>query len=152
MNYDFLNASRRITVVEDTRYNTPILGKKITSSLQVYEEIKANFQEITLYEEFHVMYLSRANEVVGTSLISIGGQSGTVADAKIIFATAFNIAGTSAIILIHNHPSGQLKPSDADINLTRKISEFGKMIDLPILDHLIITDKSYYSFADDGKL
>jgi DNA repair protein RadC len=83
--------------------------------------------------------------------ISSGGVAGTVADPKMIFKHALEQLASS-IILIHNHPSGNLTPSQADKDLTRKLKEAGRMLDLPILDHLIFTDKSYFSFADEGLL
>ncbi|WP_027421345.1 RadC family protein [Crocinitomix catalasitica] len=121
---------------------------RIGSSQDVYNVMIQRFQDLD-HEEFYILNLSRSNEIKSIELISKGGISGTVVDGKLIFKSA--LAQTSAaIILCHNHPSGNLKPSQADIDLTKKIKEFGKMIDLPVLDHLIITDKGYYSFADEG--
>ena len=84
-------------------------------------------------------------------LISKGGQGGTIADPKIIFKSALE-NNAASIILAHNHPSGNLKPSQADINLTKKLREAGSFLDIPVLDHLIFTDTSYFSFADEGIL
>ena len=100
-------------------------------------------------EEFLIMLLNRANKILGYSVISVGGTCGTVADPKIIFQTALK-ANAASIILAHNHPSGQLKPSEADLNLTKKIVSAGKMLDLPVLDHIILTEEGFYSFADEG--
>jgi DNA repair protein RadC len=121
---------------------------QLTSSSQVYQYMRHHFQSL-LHEEFHILMLNRANDVIGTKQVSIGGFSGTVADGKVIFKSALE-RGAQAIILAHNHPSGQLKPSEADKSLTKKLVEFGKYIDLPILDHLIFTDNGYFSFSDHG--
>lgn len=123
---------------------------KVSSSQQVYEYMKAYLMDLE-HEEFYVVLLNRANEILRCKQISIGGMSGTVADGKIIFKSAMEI-NAHALILVHNHPSGQLKPSDADRSLTKKMVEFGKYIDLPILDHLIFTDFGYFSFADSGMI
>lgn len=103
------------------------------------------------HEEFYAVFLNRANKVKAIEPISIGGFSGTVADGKVIFKRALE-KSASSMILCHNHPSGNLKPSKADIDLTNNLKSFGKMIDMPVLDHLIITDESFYSFADEGIL
>lgn len=123
---------------------------KIISSKQIYDHMSSYLSDLQ-HEEFYAVFLNRANEIVKTKQISIGGLSGTVADGKVIFKAALE-EGAHGIILIHNHPSGQLKPSDADKALTKKMVEFGRYIDLPILDHLIFTDNGYFSFADQGIL
>lgn len=123
---------------------------KLTSSQQVYQHMRPYLQDLS-HEEFYVLLLNRANEILQTRQISVGGMSGTVADGKVIFRNAIE-AGAHAMILVHNHPSEQLKPSDADRTLTRKMIEFGKYIDLPVLDHLIFTDNGYFSFADNGMI
>jgi DNA repair protein RadC len=95
--------------------------------------------------------MNRANKVIKKIRISSGGISGTVADSRVIFKAAIdNLA--SAIILAHNHPSGNLKPSQSDINLTKKMKESGNILDIPVLDHIIIAENSYFSFADEGLL
>lgn len=121
---------------------------KITQSNDIYSFLSHRFFALK-YEEFYVLLLNRANEIIHTEQISKGGISGTVVDGKIVFKIALEHL-SSSIILCHNHPSGQLKPSQADMQLTNKMIEFGKMIDLPILDHLIFTDNGYFSFADEG--
>ncbi len=103
------------------------------------------------HEEFYVLYLNKSNKVINHRHISAGGVSGTVADTKIILKHALELLATS-IIAVHNHPSGNLKPSQADIDLTRKLKEAAKLIDVTLLDHLIIGDKDYYSFSDSGLL
>jgi len=129
------------------------LRPKITNAEEAYRILHLYWDKnkLELLEEFKVMLLNRANKVLGIVNISSGGISGTVADPKLIFATALK-TGCSAIILAHNHPSGNLKPSEADIKLTRKLKEAGKFLDLPVLDHIIITAEAFYSFADEGVL
>ncbi len=101
------------------------------------------------YESFCILVLNRANKVLKTVRISDGGITGTVVDPRKVFKIALDNNATS-IILGHNHPSGQLTPSDADIQLTKKMKEAGVMLDLPVLDHIIVGDGNYYSFADEG--
>jgi len=124
------------------------LKKNIKSSKDVFEEVIGVMSDLP-HEEFWVLFLDRRNAVIKKSNVSKGGVSGTVADAKIIFKEAIQLLA-SAVILCHNHPSGNLKPSDADIQLTKKMKEIGNLVDVPVLDHLIITDKSYFSFGDEG--
>lgn len=126
---------------------------KLTSSREVFKVFSETWSNdtIELLEQFKVILLNRGNRVIGLFEVSSGGVSGTVADPKLIFATALK-ATASAIILAHNHPSGNLKPSQADISLTKKIKEGGKLLDIDVLDHLIISTEGYYSFADDGML
>lgn len=123
---------------------------KITSSQTVYDYMRPYFMDL-LHEEFHILLLNRANEVIASQRISSGGLSGTVADGKVIFKTALDF-GSHGIILLHNHPSGQLTPSDQDNRLTKKLVDFGRCIDLLVLDHLIFTDNGYFSYADNGLL
>jgi len=101
------------------------------------------------YENFCILLLNRANKVLKTVRISDGGITGTVVDQRKVFKIALDHNATS-IILGHNHPSGQLTPSDADIQLTKKMKEAGVTLDLPVLDHIIVGDGNYYSFADEG--
>lgn len=123
---------------------------KITSSKDVYEIVKPDLTDLD-HEEFWVLMLSRSNQVKKKVPISKGGVSGTVADPKIIFQKALEELASS-IILVHNHPSGNLQPSQADIQLTRKMVAAGKMLDLPVLDHIIFANQGYYSFSDEGML
>ncbi|GGF51092.1 JAB domain-containing protein [Echinicola rosea] len=126
---------------------------KITSSKEAYELLIGNWDQSKLrfIEQFKVMLLNRANKVLGIVNISTGGISGTVADPKLIFASALK-TNSSAIILSHNHPSGNRMPSRADRILTKKIVELGLLMELPVIDHIIVTSESYYSFSDDGGL
>lgn len=135
------------------RYNKSRKGflGKVSNSRDSFEFLKKVFDRRTLQlqESFVVIYLNRANHILGYYKHSIGGITGTVADPRLIFATAIASA-SSGIILSHNHPSGNLTPSQADIDLTRKIKEGGKLLEVQLLDHLIITKTGYYSFADEG--
>jgi len=97
------------------------------------------------------LLLSRVNRVLGNCFISSGGISGTVVDAKVVFATALK-ANASSMIVAHNHPSGNLIPSEQDRRLTKRLTEIGRALDLPLLDHVIVTNEGYYSFADEGVL
>lgn len=123
---------------------------KITCSTDIYQYIRPQLLDLP-HEEFWVILLNRANVVMKKLPVSTGGVAGTVADPKIIFKQAIESLA-SAIILVHNHPSGNLKPSSADITLTKKMKEAGAFLDLPILDHIIFADSGYYSFADEGVL
>ena len=102
-------------------------------------------------EEFLMLCLNRANKILGFYKVSSGGVAGTLADPKVIYTTALN-CNASAIVFAHNHPSGNLKPSSADIDLTKKLKEAGRVLDIQVLDHLIVTTEKYYSFADEGIL
>lgn len=104
------------------------------------------------YEEFHLLCLNQANRLVGSHLISRGGVTGTVADAKTIFRAALSQGSVTSLVLAHNHPSGQAFPSEADIRLTRKLATGALSLDLYILDHIIVAGREYYSFADNGVL
>lgn len=105
--------------------------------------------KIHFQEQFYILLLNTAGRVVGISQISTGGKAATVADPKIIFSIALK-AQASSIILAHNHPSENLKPSQDDLKLTRRMVEAGKMLDLPVVDHLIVTSEQFYSFGDEG--
>lgn len=122
----------------------------VQSSKDVYEAIRSQFTDLN-HEEFWILLLNRANKITSKHLISKGGQAGTVADPKIIFNTALQNHAAS-VILAHNHPSGNLKPSQADIDLTRKLKSAGAFLDIPVLDHLIVTDAGFFSFTDEGML
>ncbi|MDD3744802.1 MAG: DNA repair protein RadC, partial [Lentimicrobiaceae bacterium] len=122
--------------------------QSVTSSEQAFELLYPNLAD-RQYEEFWVLFLNRANQKISVLSVSDGGQAGTVVDPKRVFKTALE-QSAAYIILCHNHPSGQLKPSDADITLTRKLKEAGIILDIRVLDHLIIGDDKYYSFADNG--
>lgn len=128
----------------------PVKRLKITSSQDAYDAIKPELWDQP-HEEFWLLMLNRANQVIRKERSSIGGVAGTVTDPKIIFKAALQHLASS-LILVHNHPSGNLKPSEADLKLTKKLKEAGALLDIPVLDHLIFTDHGYYSFADEGIL
>lgn len=125
----------------------------ITNSRDSYTLISQSWDvnKLELLEQFKIILLNRANRVLGIYEVSSGGMAGTVADPKLIFSVALKISAAS-LILAHNHPSGNLKPSQADINLTRKIKAGGELLDIQVLDHIIVTAESYLSFADEGLL
>lgn len=122
----------------------------IRSSKDAFDQVRLHFLDLG-HEEFYVLFLNRANQILSKAMISKGGLSGTIADGKVIFKKALEVQA-SALVLSHNHPSGQLKPSEQDKRLTRQLTEFGKMIDLQILDHLIVSQDNYFSFADEGMM
>jgi DNA repair protein RadC len=132
------------------RRSTSILNEKpqLKDSRTAFILLQKELGDLN-YENFCILLLNRANKVLRAVKISDGGITGTVVDPRKVFKIALDNNATS-IILGHNHPSGQLAPSDADIKLTRKLKEAGDMLDLPVLDHLIIGDGNYYSFADEG--
>ncbi len=110
-----------------------------------------NTDQLDYIEEIYILLLNRANRVLGVSNVSKGGVGGTVVDHKVIFGTALK-AHASAFVIGHNHPSGRLEPSPADINFTKNLKEAGTILDIKLIDHLIITSEGYYSFADEGQL
>lgn len=127
-----------------------IKRKKIQSSQDAYDVISPELLDQPI-EQFWIILLNRRNHVIKKRSISQGGVSGTVADPKVIFKFAVDDLA-SGIILVHNHPSGNLRPSHADRQLTRKMVDAGKLLELPVLDHIIFTDNGYYSFSDEGEL
>ena len=124
---------------------------KIGSSRDACEILRNGWSEgsIEHREEMRIMLLNRANKVIGIFLVSVGGFAGTICDPKVVFQAALK-ANASSIILAHNHPSGNLKPSDADLQLTKKLKKGGELLDIAVLDHLILTDEAYLSMADEG--
>lgn len=123
---------------------------KITSSRDAYLLIRPHLTDLP-YEEFWVLMLNRANRVIRKHQVSQGGVAGTVADPKIIFKTALGELA-SGIIVAHNHPSGNLTASQADIDLTKKLKEAGRLLEIQLLDHIIVAGQKYFSFADEGLL
>ena len=124
---------------------------KITTSREAFDIIVDNWDldRIDFQEQFKILLLNRANRVMGIYEVSSGGISGTLADPKLIFGTALK-CGASGIILVHNHPSGNLVPSHEDLTLTRKLKSAAGLLDIQLHDHLIICNEGYYSFEDDG--
>ncbi|MBE0641469.1 MAG: JAB domain-containing protein, partial [Bacteroidales bacterium] len=123
---------------------------RISSSTEAFDALRSVLED-SPYEVFWILLLNRANRLISRVMISEGGFSGTVADPKKIFKVAIE-RRASSIILAHNHPSGNLRPSEADIRLTKRLKSSGEMLDLPVLDHLIVGDKGFFSFADEGLL
>ncbi|MDR6301364.1 RadC family protein [Mesonia maritima] len=126
------------------------IQKKITSSQSVFEVMQPILGDLP-HEEFWIIYLDNSNKILQKSQLSKGGITGTLVDARLVFKSALEL-GATAIILVHNHPSGTLKPSQADKQLTQKLIHGGESLDIKVLDHLIVTQKSYFSFADEGIL
>ena len=123
----------------------------INNSQNAYEIFKSLFpaDTISLQEQFVVLYLNRANKVIGSYQLSKGGITGTIADVRLILSVALKTLATG-LILAHNHPSGNLKPSEADIQLTQKVKDAAKLMDIEVLDHMILSSNGYFSFTDEG--
>lgn len=124
--------------------------KKITSSKIVFDIMQPILGELP-HEEFWILYLNNSNKIIHKSQLSKGGITGTVVDIRLAFKVAIEQNATG-MILVHNHPSGVLSPSDADRQITRKLKMAGDNLDVSVLDHIIVTEKSYYSFKDEGIL
>jgi DNA repair protein RadC len=124
--------------------------KSITSSNSIFEMMQPLIGELP-HEEFWIIYLNNSNKVISKSQLSKGGITGTLVDARLVFKTAIEI-GAVSIILVHNHPSGTLKPSEADKQITKKLKQAGESLDIKVLDHLIVTETNYFSFADESIL
>lgn len=122
--------------------------KKVTSSKVIFEIMQPIIGELP-HEEFWIIYMNNSNKVISKSQLSKGGITGTLVDVRIVFKTALEM-GATALILCHNHPSGTLIPSDADKQITRKLKLAGDSLEIKVLDHLIVTETSYFSFADEG--
>lgn len=121
---------------------------KVSSSKEAYELIQADLADLQ-YEEFWIIMLSRSNTLIRKLAVSEGGTSGTVVDPKKIFKIALQHGATS-MVLCHNHPSGSIQPSEADLRITKKIREGGALLDIAVVDHIIVGEERYYSFADEG--
>jgi DNA repair protein RadC len=126
---------------------------KITNSKETYKLFLScwSLRTIELQEEFKVLLLNRNNQVLGIYPLSKGGVSGVIVDAKLVYSVALK-CNASSIIVAHNHPSGNLQPSEADLKMTSKLKEAGAYLDITLLDHLIITRDGYYSFADKSQM
>lgn len=126
---------------------------QIVSATDAYNLLQVLWEEgkMDLVEQFKVLFLNRANRVLCIYNVSSGGITGTVADPRLIYTAALRVNAVS-LILAHNHPSGSLKPSKADEELTQKIKGAGAFLDIKVLDHLIVSSEGYYSFADEGLL
>lgn len=132
------------------RGNDALEKNKISSSASVFELMQPVIGELP-HEEFWIIYLNNSNKVIQKNQLSKGGITGTLVDVRLVLKTALEV-GAVALILVHNHPSGTLKPSEADKNLTQKLKLASQSLDIKVLDHLIITESSYFSFADESLL
>jgi len=132
------------------RLEEALIRPKIKSSKAVFEIMQPIIGELS-HEEFWVLYLNNSNKIIYKNQLSSGGITGTLVDVRMLFKKALELSAV-AIILCHNHPSGSLKPSKSDLDLTKKIQEAGKNLDIKILDHLLITEKAYFSFTDSNLL
>jgi len=156
MKFDGVKLAKAVTIVAALelgrrRQTTDIKQRpKIQSSSDAYHIIAPILMDLP-HEEFWILLLNRANLVLDRIQLSQGGTSGTVVDAKMVFRAALE-GQASGIILVHNHPSGSLRPSQHDIDLTKKLRDAGKTLDINVMDHLIVTDRGYYSFADEGMM
>ena len=139
--------------VELTYKSTSTSRKKIYSSEDAYKVLLPTYKEGTIcYKEyFKVLFLNQANQVLGYTLISEGGITETCADIRVILQAAL-LTNSVAIILAHNHPSGSMKPSRQDMEITKQVKEAARLMRITVTDHLILTDAGYYSFADEGEL
>ena len=133
-----------------TRDEDAALDPQIKCSTDIYNMMRAKLERLE-YEEFWVLYLSRSNRVIYEECMSKGGVSGTVTDVRLILKRAIELLA-SGIILVHNHPSGNLRPSPDDDRITTKAKEAAKLLDINVLDHLIITPTDYFSYNDNGRL
>jgi len=124
---------------------------KLTCSRDSFDLLKDSWEDQDYCETFKVILLNRASKVIGVKTISTGGITGTVADPKLIFQTAL-LCHAVSIILAHNHPSGNKRPSEADIKLTQRLKNGGLYLEIAVLDHIIMAEDDYYSFADEGEL
>ena len=124
---------------------------KVNCSADAEKIFRDIWENLNYKESFYVLYMNRANKVGGYHLISTGGLAGTVVDVRCIYQAALKTCASS-ILIAHNHPSGNNEPSDADMRITRKIRDAGKLLDISLLDHLILLPRGYTSMADEGIL
>lgn len=154
MNFKGIGEAKAITIISALelgrrrRAEDAVELVKITSSKRVFEIMQPLIGELP-HEEFWVLFLNNSNKVISKSQLSKGGISGTIVDVRLVFKLALE-NGATGLILCHNHPSGNLRPSDADRQITKKIRQAGDSLDVKVLDHLIITETKYYSFVDEG--
>ncbi|MEI3483075.1 MAG: JAB domain-containing protein [Bacteroides caccae] len=148
-----MKADYTVGEVELTYKSTSKARSKIYSSEDAYKVLLPTYKEGTIcYKEyFKVLFLNQSNQVLGYTLISEGGITETCADVRIILQAAL-LTNSVAIILAHNHPSGSMKPSRQDIEITKQVKDAARLMRITVTDHLILTDAGYYSFADEGQL
>jgi DNA repair protein RadC len=132
------------------RLEAAVQLQKITSSKAIFDIMQPIIGEL-MYEEFWIVYLNNSNKIISKSQLSKGGITGTVVDVRLVFKTALEL-GAVGIILVHNHPSGTIQPSESDKQITQKLKSGGEQLDIRILDHIIVTETQYYSFSDAGIL
>ncbi|MDG4950302.1 DNA repair protein RadC [Weeksellaceae bacterium KMM 9724] len=156
MNYKGIGEAKAISIITALEIGNrkslqfALEKPKVTSSSEVFDVLRPHLADLNV-EEFWVMFLNQANKVISIERVSSGGISYTLADPRLIFRTALEKFAT-AIIVAHNHPSGNIKPSEQDIRLTKKLVECGQILDVAVLDHLIVTQKDYFSFRDENKM
>ena len=146
----FKSKLKEMSAIYQIDRNVPNI--KVTQSSIVNDYLRQVYPvDINDREAMIVLYLNNSNRTLGYSIASIGGLTGTLVDVRLVLRDAL-LSRSTAIILCHNHPSGSLKPSQADILITNKLKKAAEVMDLKLLDHLILTEESYFSFADDGML
>lgn len=156
MDFKGIGEAKAITIVAAMELGRRRRGEeslqqdKITSSISVFELMQPILGELP-HEEFWIVYLNNSNKVIQKQQLSKGGITGTLVDVRLVLKQALEL-GATGMILVHNHPSGTLKPSEADKNITRKLKQAGESLDIKVLDHLIVTEKAYFSFADENIL
>jgi len=156
MKYKGIGEAKAISIVAalelgKRRLSSDVINREqITGSASAAQIFKSKISDLP-HEEFWIMLLNRANKIIEYKRLSIGGVAGTVSDIKVILKTAIDKLA-SGIIVSHNHPSGNVSPGDADNKLTTKLKEACSLVDVKLLDHIIIADDKYYSYADEGKL
>src|SRR6478609_5075259 len=156
MNFKGIGEAKAITIVASAELARRRRGEealelfKITSSKAIFELMQPIIGELP-HEEFWIVYLNNSNKVISKSQQSKGGITGTLVDVRLVYKTALE-TGATAVILCHNHPSGTLTASEADKQITKKLKLAGESLDIKVLDHLIITESGYFSFADEGIL
>ncbi|WP_428231374.1 RadC family protein [Flavobacterium sp.] len=154
MNFRGVGEAKAITIIaalelgRRRRIEKTVELIKIVSSKMVFEIMQPIIGELP-HEEFWVLFLNNSNKVISKSKLSTGGITGTIVDVRLVFKLALE-SGATSLILCHNHPSGNLQPSEADKEITKKLTLAGKSLDVKVLDHLIITETKYYSFVDEG--
>ncbi len=154
MSLEMLNNVSEIEIVYKRKVNVKVSERPQIKSSKDCEEVFRNYWDdgkIELLEEFKVLFLNRSHRVLQMMAVSSGGITGTIADPRIILAAALRL-GSCSIVLCHNHPSGSLKPSRADEELTQKIKQAAMYHDISVLDHVILTSEGYCSFAEEGLL
>jgi len=156
MNFKGIGEAKAISIItalelgKRRRLEKALELKKITGSKAVYNVMQPLIGDLK-HEEFWVLYLNNSNVILSKQCLSKGGLTGTLVDTRLVFKPALSLLATG-IILCHNHPSGTLKPSKSDKQLTQKIKNAGVTLDIKVLDHLIVTEKKYFSFADESLL